>query len=75
MTVAPYLDPFAQRARVLEDIRTWRVRYAGRPRYLLDAQISALLRLVDRLDDLIGDEPPNLPPRHCKDGRHDQTGR
>jgi hypothetical protein len=48
-----YLDPREQRARVIAQIATWRERHRRKPSYLLEVQLAALLRLVDRLDDMI----------------------
>jgi hypothetical protein len=46
-------DPREQRERVIAQIREWQRRHAKKPSHLLEVQLAALLRLVDRLDDLI----------------------
>jgi hypothetical protein len=46
-------DPREQRDRVLDQIERWRDKHRRKPSHLLEVQLAALLRLVDRLDDLI----------------------
>jgi hypothetical protein len=57
MATIPYIDPVEQRDRVIDQVKRWHEKHRRKPSHLLRVQIGALLRLVDRLDDIIDDEP------------------
>jgi hypothetical protein len=46
-------DPVEQRAQVLDQVRRWQERHRKRPSHLLEVQLVALHRLLDRLDEML----------------------